>query len=107
MCALLLLHVSTAGRRHVTYCCGLQDLNKLQKQKAVLEASMQHTTQKLEAQVQDSTAKAEKADAALAEAVRLNTEYAARLEECQQSFMELEGESDKHCLLYTSDAADE
>ena len=78
----------------------MQDLSKVQKQKAVLESSLQHTQQKLEILVEESTAEAEKAAASLAEALRLNTEYGARLEECQQSFMELEEESDAQlCAL--------
>lgn len=72
----------------------MQDLSQVQKQKAVLESTLQHTQQKLDILVEESTAEASKAAASLAEATRLNTEYAARLEECQQSFMELEEESD-------------
>lgn len=72
----------------------------MQKQKAVLESSLQHMQQKHEAHVQEATTKADTAATALTEAQRLNNEYAARLEECQQQFMELEGESDTQmCAL--------
>lgn len=66
----------------------------MQKQKAVLESSLQHLQHKHDAYVAEATSKAETAAAALAEAQRLNTEYANRLEVCQQEFMDLECESD-------------
>lgn len=72
----------------------MQEVSKVQKQKAVLENQLQHVQKKHDAHVQEATTKAEAAAAALTEAQRLNTEYAARLEECQQMCMDLEGETD-------------
>lgn len=73
-----------------------QDLSKVQKQKAVLESSLQHAQSKYDTYVQEAVTKAEAAAAALTAAESLSADYASRLEECQQMYMDLENESDAH-----------
>jgi chromosome segregation ATPase len=73
----------------------VQDVSKLQQQKAKLESQLGHLQAKHDAHVQEAATKAEAAAEVLTEAQRLKTEYASRLEDCQQQFMELESEADE------------